>query len=60
MRDEFKQFCTWKGRDLTDLSKEELIEAVMTLGKMYHDKIDETIRERKFLMSLRCYGRDRG
>jgi hypothetical protein len=43
----------WRGKLLSDYSKEELIEIVIQIHNMYNDNITEHKRQLEFLRSLR-------
>lgn len=40
-----KSGCTWKGKAVEDLTREELIEAVIHLGREYQRQVDEHMRQ---------------
>ena len=51
MSDE-KTVCLWMGQDIETLSREELLEAVKTLGKMYEASLTNHRRELNFTLGL--------
>lgn len=43
----------WMGRNIEELSREELIAALRTAGKLYHDLLESSIKSSKFMRELR-------
>ena len=46
------KITTWKGKNTRDMSKEELIDALSQMSKMYLSQIEQGKRERDFIFSL--------
>lgn len=42
---------TWCGRPLTELSREELIEALEQMGRLYHNALEQDAKRMEFVTS---------
>ena len=48
-----KKLYQWRGRPVTDLTKEELVEALETMGQLYVELLESRQREYRFLRWMR-------